>query len=321
MSKQNSSAKQRRGKIIAWLYKVERTFVEHLEKPLTWFAIVSTIAVQYAYLQITATATSTSAKFVPLYPPVIGFILYLIVVGAIRGLTDFSKNRGANFTIHLGNGIEQGLENRLKIKPKNETYKRPNQSDIETIFSLFEDAYTGTLWGTEPTKRRAIYESHLSEKDSTTGSNYFLCLLEGKEIIGYSHIVPVNAYHWQQYLAGRVTSNDIDIKMVATKAASGHNATFGLVIVSVVLPTTKWQPSAQMDRKEETGTRVTKMVACHLDFLCREYLKQIEIVPVAFQTMNKDTLKFFKPYQKNAQKVAKGGGSIISFEIENAHFT
>ena len=183
--------------------------------------------------------------------------------------------------------------------------------DIRTISEINNNVSKDSLFGIEKSKKRKRNRSHVTRNDHSILA-VFSC--DEQRIIGFSHIFPTDNYTWYTFKEGGISDCDFDKFHVArAKKEKITDNAFGLIICTVAV-----NPfNNETDSLGENNILLTKAVAYHIKhFLLREFKYQ-QIVPVAYQTINRKVLRGFKAYQTNIEQYSKDRVRVLCFEIEN----
>jgi hypothetical protein len=220
----------------------------------------------------------------------IGYLIsYLVIKHKI-------KNKGVNFNSrfpmkHLLR-IEHGLFYIDKENIIENQFILAEQKDALKSAEINIKAYQGGVWGTDVNDK---YIRNLSHIEKNKLSILLIKSFDSDDLIGYTHILPVNERIWNIYTLGKIKDNEFNSDYIAPFVDSIYDEPFGLILFAIALPIENENIST--DKLNYLSDLLEQCLSHHLSLFLDTTFKSKKTVKVMFQ--NYDEV-FYSPFEKEA---------------------
>lgn len=190
--------------------------------------------------------------------------------------------------------------------------------EIGKIAELNKKAFHRTIWDTGQEQKFQRNSAHFKKNNLC-----FFSIKNINEIVGFTHIIPINKSTWDKYKAGKISDIGFgDYFIVPPQKQAIDDTPFGLLIFTIAITENidKFKNDPAKSYGRQRGDLLTKAIVIHVNKFCESIFVNQRIVPIMFQAMNDNIIQIFKDMKTNGVEFSKDGARVICFDVLNSHF-
>jgi len=212
----------------------------------------------------------------------------------------------------------------LDVKNINNTeYEFATEEKANLTAELNIKGYERGPWGTNYQEK---LERNLSHIKKNKYSIMFFRFENQKNIIGFTHVLPVSFDTWNDYTKGLINDNEFTDNYITSNSSKYINEKpYGLILFSVVCTEVnfeKYNPAKEKEYEQYLGIVLEKAIVFHIDKLLKVYFSadsnnSYSKVNVLLQNEDENCYKNFFKDCSNMDCTSADGCTIINFKVHN----